>query len=278
MFSAVLMVLLGCQAQKSTEASAGILSLIPAFTETIAYLDAEEKLVGRSDYCLNPKPVLSLPAFGSSLTPNLEAIARLRPKHILLDASVGGSGKELSPLGEVVAMPWLTLDEVAESTLRIGELVEQMSAAAKLSEQFRTQLMSTATESAPRVLLMMSGSDVRKGQIWYIRPDSLHGAALNAAGFRNAILEAPDGPPSLSVERLLSLDPDVILFLTTSILDDEAQHALIESLSGLVQLSAVQKSSVGVVNLPNGMGVGPGILRLPQALKQTVSAFQQPSP
>lgn len=278
MFSAVLMVLGGCQMQEPAETSAGILSLIPAFTETIAYLGAEDKLVGRSDYCLNPEQVTSLPAFGSSLTPNLESIARLRPAHILLDGSVGAAGKELTPLGEVVAMPWLTLDEVAESTLRIGELVEQISAAAKLSEQFRTQLMSTATENAPRVLLVMSGSDVRKGQIWYIRPDSLHGAALNAAGFRNAIADAPDGPPSLSVERLLSLDPDVILFLTTTSLDDAAQGALIESLSGLTLLSAVKKSSVGVVNLPNGMGVGPGILQLPQALKQTVSAFQQLSP
>ena len=61
-----------------------ILSLDPTLTESMFAIGAGDLLVGRSDYCKRPEAAAPLPTFGTSLTPNLEAIARLKPDRILV--------------------------------------------------------------------------------------------------------------------------------------------------------------------------------------------------
>ena len=60
-----------------------IVSLAPAVTETLFALGAGGEVVGVSQYCDYPPEVAYLPRVGSFLTPNVEAIAGLRPDLII---------------------------------------------------------------------------------------------------------------------------------------------------------------------------------------------------
>jgi iron complex transport system substrate-binding protein len=97
------LVVLGCLAGCRTadpvappvDAPIRLVSLSPAITQTVAAIGAGENLVGRSDWCAYPPEVQSLPALGSALTPNLEAIAGLQPTAVLVDASVANRTDDL---------------------------------------------------------------------------------------------------------------------------------------------------------------------------------------
>src|SRR5512146_2715162 len=56
-----------------------IVSLAPAVTETLFALGEGGAVVGVSQYCDYPPAATHLPKVGTFLTPNVEAIAALRP-------------------------------------------------------------------------------------------------------------------------------------------------------------------------------------------------------
>ena len=59
------------------------MSLAPAMTETLFALGAGAEVVGVSQYCDYPPEVVKLPKVGTFLTPNIEAIAGLRPTIVI---------------------------------------------------------------------------------------------------------------------------------------------------------------------------------------------------
>jgi ABC-type Fe3+-hydroxamate transport system substrate-binding protein len=177
--------LLGCIGNDSQQPSdnENVISLSPAITETIYALGAEQRLTGRSDYCIAPPQAGKIATFGTALTPNFEAIARIKPSHILLDNSLGAPAESLNSLAPVVQLPWLTVFDVSQSIRQLGLLFKKEEKANLLADQIVLALKPTHTEQSPTMLALMSGSDIAKGQVWYMRSDSLHGAALKRLGF-----------------------------------------------------------------------------------------------
>lgn len=241
-----------------------IVSLSPALTETVLVLGGQQQLIGVSDFCKLP-PQLSLPRLGSSLTPNYEAITTLGPSLILCDDSAGAKRAELAALAPCEALPWLTLAEVVQSTRRIGELLGRSQAGSELAEQLEKRLSRRPAPDAPRVLLLLSYDPDRPAELWFIRQNSLHGAALNAAGARNAIERDVPGLPRLSVEQLLATDPDVVLIMPPPGSPPERGAELVSAFAKLAPLRAVKNGRVASIQA--SQSVGPSILLLVDAIE-----------
>ena len=239
-----------------------IVSLHPAITESIYALEKQNLLAGRSDYCKVPKATESLTPLGTSLTPNFEAIARIQPTLVLTDRAAGTPIKQLEKIVTTRQLPWLTREDVRDSILELGSVVGAEDKAKKLSSRIYQALESKTSSTSPRMLVLMASSDVKKGQIWFIRHDSLHGAAIEAAGFNNAAPKNLKGPPQMSLEQLLRQDPQIILFLPAKAVSREEEQALVKSLDILPDLQAVRGNSIGVLNGNNLMGAGPNITAL----------------
>ena len=265
----VLCLLLSCSPQSSVqERTQKFLSLNPAITETIFYLEAQEQLLGRSDYCTTPSQVQELPSFGTALTPNFEAIARVQPKSIFTDVSSGTQLKSLEQLAPVVQLPWLSVDDIHDSIIKLGNVLDKKEDADKLASKIKSTFVSAVASDSRSLLMLMEGSDVQKGQLWFMKQGSLHGAAIEAAGFKNGAPDIPNGPPSMSIEQLIQQDPDMIVFLTAKPIEASAQEKLIRSLDIIPNLQAVKNNKVGVIGGQNLMGVGPGAIQLVQKIKE----------
>lgn len=241
-----------------------LVTLSPAITESVLALGARHQLVGVSDYCDLPAD-LDLPRLGSSLTPNYEGIARLEPSLILCEGSAGAKRAELCALSACEALPWLTLAEVLESTRRIGQLLGFEGAARALAQRLEARLSKRPADDAPRVLLLLSYEPTRPAELWFIRQNSLHGAALNAAGAKNAIERDVPGLPRLSVEELLRADPDRVLLLQPPGTTDARAAELVSAFGQLAPLRAVRGGRVACVR--GSQSVGPSILQLVDALE-----------
>jgi iron complex transport system substrate-binding protein len=252
-----------------------LVSLAPAITETVLALGAGDQLVAVSNYCVLP-PDLKLPRIGSSLTPAFEAIAGLHPSLILCDDSAGSKQKELAALAHTEIFPWLTLDEVTESVRRLGKVVGQELAGDALSQRIAMRLSRKPPPDAPRALLLLSYDPDRPAELWFIRPNSLHGAALSAAGVRNAVGHDVKGLPQLSVEQLIQLDPDMVLIIPPPGATAENKRKMLDSFRALAPLKAVKDERLGVVN--GTQAVGPSILQFADALTVLVQGLSGPHP
>ena len=247
-----------------------VVSLSPGITETIERLGASRHLVAFSDYCADVVG-LDIPRVGSALTPNYEGIARARPDLIVTTDVAGSQLKPLHELAKTIALPWLELDQVLDSTVRLGQLLDRTAEATALAGRMREVLSVPEKEGSPRVLWVLDLGVGASNDTWFIRDDSLHGAVLRAAGGTNAVSKSVTGPPKLSAEELLRIDPDAILLVHTDpshgpgALSTKEQE-LKRHFARWQPLSAVKNEKLLVVHHPQAMTLGPGVLELVETI------------
>jgi ABC-type Fe3+-hydroxamate transport system substrate-binding protein len=218
--------------------------------------------------------VRALPAFGTSLTPALERIASAHPARLLIDGSLGNQRDQLEALAPVEVLPWLTVEEVMESTRRIGRLVDRGEAAAQLAERFKPWLRPLPAE-AHAVLLLIGDDGPQTGTFWFVKEGSLHGAMLRAAGWRNAVAE-PVATPSLSAEALLRLDPEAIVVLVANPESEADRVRLLEAFARFDGLRAVRAHRLALLADPNILSTGPSLLSTEAKLSAILKPWGAP--
>jgi iron complex transport system substrate-binding protein len=259
---------LGCHRAGSARSDARrLVSLSPGITDAIFAIGAGADLVARSDYCDYPPEVLKLPRVGTSLTPAYEAITRLTPTLIIGEDGASARKRELEAIGPTLLLPWLSLEEIVASIRELGRRTGTVTAADALAQRLHDRLAVPAPSNGPRVLLVIGYQAGKLDEIWFMRDNSIHGAALRAAGARNAVPDVVTGLPRLSLERLLSLDPDAIFILTPAG-RAPADHAA--PFRALTTLRAVRDGHVEVIEAPEAFVHGPRVLGLVDRLAAAV--------
>ncbi len=258
-----------------------IVSLSPGITQSLRRLGAGDELVGLSDYCTQTGSQ-PLPLVGTALTPHYEAIARLRPDLILATQVGGNQLQPLSRLARTVALPWLHLPEVESSLVALGALVNRKARAEKIARSLVATLSEGAPEGAPRVLWTLDLGEPSGNETWYIRDDSMHGGVLRAAGARNAVDKRIQGPPKLSAEELLKVNPEAILMVISRpalapFELDQARKQLITHFSRWTPLRAVREQNFAVVHHAYAMNLGPAVVDLIPKLRPAIEGFRSSS-
>lgn len=261
----------GCHRAASVPAGARrLVSLSPGITDALFAIGAGAELVARSDYCDYPPEVTRLPRVGTSLTPAYEAITRLTPTLIIGEEGASARKRELEAIGPTLLLPWLSLEDIVTSIRELGRRTGTVSAADALAQRLHERLAVPAPPNGPRVLLVIGYQAGKLDEIWFIRDNSIHGAALRAAGARNAVPEAVTGLPRLSLERLLALDPDAIFILTQP---GRAPGDYAKPFHELATLRAVRDGHVNVIEAPEAFVHGPRVLGLVERLATAVKAL-----
>jgi ABC-type Fe3+-hydroxamate transport system substrate-binding protein len=270
---------LGCgKPKKATSFGARrVVSLSPAITETLFAIGAGSQLVGVSDYCNFPDAAKALPRTGTALTPGYEAIVRLAPTLILCEAAASAPRRELTALGVTKFIPWLSLEDIVASTRLLGALTSHAAEAGVLATKLWEGLAVAEAPNGPRVLAVLGESTGKLSEIYFIKRNSIHGAALRAAGARNAVVADVTGVPRLSIEELLRLDPEAIIVLVAPKPNGSSDADVLQDFQALEPLSARKNNRIAVLRSDEAFANGPRILALAEHLKQKLGELFPPS-
>ena len=268
---ALVLLLSACSSAPPAVPDTRIVSLQPQITETLFAIGAGGQVVGRSDYDSLPAEVTALPSAGTALTPNVEAVVGLRPSVVLVEDSAGARLDLLEPIVTVEALPWLGVSDVGASIRRLGELTDHQTEAEAVAQELLASLQAEPPETGRRTLLVYASDDLATGPVWFVQRNSLHGAAMHAAGLINAVDEDVSGAPSLPVERLLSVDPEWIVILSSdNDLSDAGREQLVHSFDALTPLSAVQTGQIRVLAGSQYHSTGPSLSGFVGALRSAL--------
>jgi len=254
-----------------------LVSLSPAVTETLFAIGAGPEIVGVSDYCDYPEEAKKLPRTGSALTPGYEAIVRLKPSLILCEGAESTPRRELSALGVTKFLPWLSLEDIVASTRLLGALTGHAEHAGELAQKLWQGLAVAEAPNGPRVLAVLGETSGKLSEIYFIKQNSIHGAALRAAGARNAVARDVAGVPRLSIEELLRLDPDAIIVLVSARQGPADQARVLRDYQALEPLTARKNARISLLKSDAAFSNGPRILTLEAALERELSRLF-PSP
>jgi ABC-type Fe3+-hydroxamate transport system substrate-binding protein len=182
----------------------------------------------------------------------------------------------LEPIATVEALPWLGVADVGASIRRLGVLTDHSEQAESVASQLLASLQEAPPESGPRTLLVYASDDLATGPVWFVQRNSLHGAAMHAAGLVNAVDDDVSGAPSLPVEQLLAVDPEWIVILSSdNDLSDEGRQGLVHAFDALTPLSAVKTGQIRVLAGSQYHSTGPSLSDFVGALR---SAFPVAEP
>lgn len=189
---------------------ARVVSLAPADTEIVAGLGAEGRLVGVTTYDDYPASVKSLPKVGDFTTPNLEAIAALKPDVVLVTTGIQTDViAKLEKLGgKVVAVDPVDLEGAYRSIMMVGQVLGESGKAFTVTQGMRATVADVRrrVSGEPRTTCFI---EIAQNPLYTAGSGTLLDSLVTAAGGTNVVTQAGYVPYSL--EQLLKADPQVYL-------------------------------------------------------------------
>ncbi|HSG81595.1 MAG TPA: helical backbone metal receptor, partial [Gemmatimonadota bacterium] len=190
-----------------------IISLIPSITETIVAFGVSDRLVARSRYDVDPA-LAHLPSIGQGLTPSIENLAALQPDLVIAWPGNPSSNviERLQELGVAIYSPEIqSLADVRRVFHELGALLG--------SEQVADSLVASIDAGLEEVRAAVAG--LGRPSVFYViwyDPPTTTGSGnfvndlIEIAGGRNVFADAPGLWPQISLEEVVSRQPDIVLF------------------------------------------------------------------
>ncbi len=190
-----------------------IVSLAPSITEILFAIGLDEEIVGVTDFCNYPPAALTKPKVAYS-QPNLEALVALEPQLVLAPPSFLRA--DLLAKLEQLKIPTFVLEsKTVEGILGhiqlLGRMVGRATEANAYTAAMRKKLadLTKRVEGRPRpTLLYVLNSE----PLITVGPGSFIHHLIESAGGRNAAERANAPYPRLTMEEVLTQNPDMLLF------------------------------------------------------------------
>ena len=185
-----------------------IVSLVPSLTELVCALERSERLVGVTEYCVEPPDVVArLPTVGGTKNPDLTRIIELRPELVLANAEENRREDFQSLIASGVPV-WVSFPCTIAAAKASIEGVGQVLDAGPQAEAL-VNAITAAERGRP------GGARVfcpiwRKPWMSFNRDTYAHDL-LRAAGGENVCADQPDRYPVVDLELVRHADPQVIL-------------------------------------------------------------------
>jgi iron complex transport system substrate-binding protein len=223
-----------------------VICLIPSVVDVVYSLGAGADVVAISDFTKYPKEALQKPSIGLPLNPSIEAIVALRPDLVLGsgDLNVLESADSLQRLGIPVFMADPHgIEGIYASIISIGKALNRDAEAAALVARLRARLATVKSSVAdkPKLRVFMA--------IWYdpvmtIGRKAFIGEIIEAAGGRSVTDDIAQEWPEISLESIVSRQPDAILFIKGS----KLTAGELKTRPGWERVKAVQQGHVYYVD------------------------------
>jgi len=192
-----------------------VVSLVPSLTETLFNLSAGDAVVGITDFCIFPEG-LDRPRVGGTKNPRIDEIRALAPDlvYVNLEENLARHAKQIEEFAPVFVTEPKTVDDVAELITMLGAIHQRDASAliASLSQERGTIASFTFAVPIWKKPWMWCGGDTYVSNL------------VESIGGRN-VLRDRERYPSLALEDVLALRPDVVFLPDEPYLFTEADAA-----------------------------------------------------
>ena len=197
-----------------------IISLVPSQSELLWDLGLREELVGITKFCIHPKELhQSVTHIGGTKTLNIDKIRLLKP-----DVIIGN--KEENEQTQIEALQkefkvWMsdiyTLDDSLSMIEGIGELVTKNAEAKKITALINSSFEKLQQTHQTVLYFIWKKPYMVAGRATFI------GHLLEKIGLKNGITDINSRYPTLSLEDIISLNPELI-FLSSEPFPFKERH------------------------------------------------------
>ena len=258
----------GAVAQDTGTTAQRIVSLGPINTENVYLLNAQDRLLANTVYCVNPPAAKEKEKIGTLLQANIEKIVSLKPDLVLATSLTRPRQvAKLKRLGiNVVQFTQpANFDEISEQFIKLGQLIGREERARRIVHEARRAIdqiqQKTAGRSKKKVFLQ-----VGTRPLFASVEDSFTNEFITLGGGKNIAKGSLQGV--YSREKVIAQNPDLIIIAimgTEGIAGEKEQQKWMRYPS----ISAVKNNNIHIVD-PN-LVCSPTPLTFVEALRTITS-------
>jgi iron complex transport system substrate-binding protein len=244
---------------------------VPPITEILFALGLGEKVVGVSDYCDYPEEAKSKPSVGNYFNPAIENIVALEPDLVLTDGH-SESIKQLDTLGiKYLVIDPQDIEGIFKDIEILGKVAGVEDRAKKLVDDMKRDISNVVSrvEGAPRVRAFYVVDATDLNNPWTAGPGTFVDSLITMAGGENIAAKAPAPWVQLSIEQVVSSDPEVVIL--------PAEHGtaftsleVLEEHPAWREITAVKQGRICIIDGDLVEGYGPRII---QGLEEIAKAI-----
>ena len=190
-----------------------IVSLAPSITEILFAIEAEEQLVGVTDFCDYPPGALKKSKVGYS-NPNLESLLALQPD-LVVTPNDFLKPDVITKLEELKIPVFILADKNVEGIFAhiqtLGRIVGRSSKADAVAMELRREVtaIQQRVQGMPPVRMLYV---LNSQPLITVGPGSFIDQLIGMAGGVNVAAKSATAYPRLSMETVLQEDPEVLVF------------------------------------------------------------------
>lgn len=216
-----------------------IVSLSPAITRQLIDLDAEDLLIGVTSY--HPPLSRKIEIVGTLIQPNIEKIVILKPHIVLISGEdVGVQFLEMLNATNIRTHTFgmnYNYDVICDNYLQLARLINKSGLAKNKIKKYRKSLRSAISESDKMSIALFVSSKPIMG----VSNVSYIGKIIGDAGGVNCLRLLKRPYPTLSLEHLIILDPDIIISVLYH--DGKTGDSFKKMLNNFSDLTTVKRQS-----------------------------------
>jgi iron complex transport system substrate-binding protein len=195
-----------------------IVSMAPSVTEIVYFVDAGDKLIGRTDYCNFPDAASAVESIGGYYDPNLEKIVILDPDVVLADnihISTGAIEWLQSQGLTVILIDPKNIGDIMDDIMLVGEITGNTDIAAE-----RVSTLESRVDAVTNAISGLSDEDKPSvlhvtwyDPLWTSGDNSFQDMIIELAGGVN-IFSDVSGDVEVDLEQAVIRNPDVITVIS----------------------------------------------------------------
>jgi iron complex transport system substrate-binding protein len=194
--------------------------MTPVGTEILFALGQGDSIIGVTNFCDYPPEATKKPKMGDFAALNFEMLMSMKTDLLLLQ----DMHMQFTPQLDRLKIPYIvmkqnTIDEICDSITRLGKICSAQDKAQKLVSGILADVKMVTSKvkglNKPKVLLCVSRelSEKQINSFYVAGNNNFYGEMIALAGGENAVTEKKISYPQVSLEGLMTINPNVIIDL-----------------------------------------------------------------
>lgn len=208
-----------------------IITLSPAVNEIVFALEKGDDIIANTEFCDYPEISKKLPKIGGYSSVSLEKLIKLNPSLVINQDYDKSLNKSLENLGfKTLVYKTNTLDDIRFAILDIGRNLNKEFEAKKLDFDIEKSLNSlSGIVENKKVLIVISPQNSLSSQIFVAGNFVYFEDIIKKSNNVNAFKSSLKSQPVINSEKIISLNPDIIVLLAPFLEDKkDVQETMIK--------------------------------------------------
>lgn len=204
-----------------------IITLSPSINEIVFALGSGKDIVANTQYCNFPEESKKIPKVGGYASVSLEKLLVAKPTIILAqdyDNELISNMKKLKL--NVKTFKTNNLESIKNTIKSIGEILKKDEKANELVSSIDTSVESLKDIISNKKLLIVISPRKDLNKIIYVAGNNLYfNDIIEASGNKNAYISSSLSQPIVNVEKIIKMNPDIVIMLAPYIKKRKITHA-----------------------------------------------------